>query len=173
MLLVRRHQKSFGVQKLELLDAELRASMGTFITEARRLAFSTRTAGSPHLRVGNSRMSEYQCQPVNRGPVERSAGVPNGLQLRLARALADMIAGAATLRVSQRNPGQLWPSPFVRAYNEHGQPVTLTRVQRFTAACWIIRAHPCIDWIEPHDFDLAAASLNPAALGECASSGVS
>lgn len=166
MLLVRRHQEGVGVQELELLDAEPRASTGAFTTEALRLTFSTRTAGSPHLRVGNSRMPEYQCQPANPGSDEHGTATPSGMQLRLARALADMVTGAATFRVSQRDPGQQWPSPSACAHDEYGQPVPATRVQRLIAARWIIRAHPSISWIEPHDFDLRTAMLTPTVWSE-------
>jgi hypothetical protein len=73
-----------------------------------------------------------------------------------------MIAGAATLRVSQWDPGRTWPALFLRAYDEHGRAVAVTRVQGLTAARWIMRAHPGTDWSEPHDFDVATATLTPA-----------
>jgi hypothetical protein len=82
-----------------------------------------------------------------------------------------MIAGAATLRVSQADPSRAWPSPFLRAYDEHGQPVPVTRVQGLTAARWIIRAHPGTDWSEPYDFNLATATLSPAAKAAGAANG--
>jgi hypothetical protein len=105
-------------------------------------------------------MPEYSSGSL---PADQADNAPTGLQRRLARALADMIDGAASVRVSQRDPQQSWPTPFLRAYDEHGRPVPVTRVQRLTAARWIIRAHPGIDWSEPYDFDLATATLSPAA----------
>ncbi|MFI1825397.1 hypothetical protein ACH41E_02930 [Streptomyces sp. NPDC020412] len=84
---------------------------------------------------------------------------------RLARAIAAMIPGAATARVSQRDPGQVWPSPHLRAYDPEGRAVAVTRAKGLTAARWIIRAHPAIDWTtgEAYDFDLTTGALRPAA----------
>ena len=104
-------------------------------------------------------MPEYLNERASAAPV---AAGPTSLQQRLALVLTDMIAGAATLRVSQADPSRAWPSPFLRAYNGHGRLVQVTRVQGLTASRWIIRAHPGIDWSEPYDFDLATATLSPA-----------
>jgi hypothetical protein len=83
---------------------------------------------------------------------------------RLARAVAAMIPGAATARVSQRDPGKTWPSPHLRAYDTHGHQLPVTRAKALTAARWIIRAHPTVDWTgEAHDLDLATGTLRPAA----------
>ncbi|MGV9312098.1 hypothetical protein ACWDR0_07870 [Streptomyces sp. NPDC003691] len=83
--------------------------------------------------------------------------------LRLARVIAAMIPQAATARVSQCDPAQKWPSPHLRAYDEYGRLLSVTRAKGLTAARWIIRAHPDVDWAEAHDLDLAAGTLRPAA----------
>ncbi|MFE3774539.1 hypothetical protein [Streptomyces sp. NPDC059122] len=84
-------------------------------------------------------------------------------QHRLATLLADMVPGARALRVSQRHPGLSWPSPYSRAYDTEGHPIPLTRPQRVTAARWVIRAHPEVNWDEAHDFDLVNGAMRPAA----------
>lgn len=84
-------------------------------------------------------------------------------QLRLARILADMVPGAHTLRISQCGPGHTWPSPFSRAYDQHGRLIPLNRAQGMTAARWVIRAHPEASWNEAHDLDLITGILRPAA----------
>ncbi|MER7049550.1 hypothetical protein [Streptomyces jumonjinensis] len=91
--------------------------------------------------------------------------------LRLARAIAAMIPGAATARVSQCDPTQKWPSPHLRAYDTHGRILTVTRAKGLTAARWIIRAHPSADWAEAHDLDLATGTLRPAAKAYAATGG--
>ncbi|WP_405539622.1 hypothetical protein OG787_46740 [Streptomyces sp. NBC_00075] len=82
---------------------------------------------------------------------------------RLAVLLADMVPGARTVRVSQHQPSQTWPSPYTRAYDEQGQLVPLNRAQRVTTARWVIRAHPEANWDEAHDLDLTTGALRPAA----------
>lgn len=82
---------------------------------------------------------------------------------RLAGLLADMVPGARIIRVSQREADRGWPSPYARAYDERGQLLPLNRTQRLTAARWVIRASPELDWDEPHDFDLATGILRPTA----------
>ncbi|MEU4200819.1 hypothetical protein AB0F64_12815 [Streptomyces sp. NPDC026294] len=84
---------------------------------------------------------------------------------RLAELLADMLPGARTIRVSQCEPDRSWPSPYARAYDERGRLLALNRAQRLTAARWIIRASPELDWDEPHDLDLASGALRPTAEG--------
>ncbi|WP_181138412.1 ABC transporter ATP-binding protein [Streptomyces sp. Ru73] len=80
---------------------------------------------------------------------------------RLAELLADMVPGARTIRVSQCEPDRSWPSLYARAYDERGRPLSLNRAQRLTAARWVIRASPELDWDEPHDLDLASGALRP------------
>ncbi|MGW1374720.1 hypothetical protein ACWD6P_10680 [Streptomyces sp. NPDC002446] len=84
-------------------------------------------------------------------------------QHRLATLLADMVPGARTIRVSQRQPGQNWPSPYTRAYDTQGQLIALNRAQRVTVARWVIRAHPDVSWDETYDLDLATGTLRLAA----------
>ncbi|MEV1026636.1 hypothetical protein [Streptomyces sp. NPDC050264] len=73
-----------------------------------------------------------------------------------------MVPGARTIRVSQREPGQTWPSPYARAYDRCGQLITISRAQGRTAARWIIRTHPEADWSRAHDLDLTTGSLHVA-----------
>ncbi|MEV7392891.1 hypothetical protein [Streptomyces sp. NPDC091215] len=90
-------------------------------------------------------------------------------QHRLAVLLAEMVPGARIIRVSHRQPGQTWPSPYTRAYDEQGQPISLNRTQRTAAARWVIRAFPGANWDGVHDLDLTTGSLRPTA-GACAPS---
>ncbi|MGP3948498.1 hypothetical protein [Streptomyces sp. 7N604] len=83
-------------------------------------------------------------------------------QHRLATLLAGMVPGARTIRVSQREPGQTWPSPYSRAYDEHGQLMAVNLAQGITAARWVIRAHPEVTGDEAYDLDLTTAALRPA-----------
>ncbi|SOE15063.1 hypothetical protein SAMN06272775_5993 [Streptomyces sp. 2323.1] len=91
-------------------------------------------------------------------------------QQRLACLLAEMVPGASILRVSQRQPGQSWPSPYARAYDGRGAPIALNRAQRTTLARWVIRAHPELIWGEAYDLSLTTGSLRPAAEA-CAATG--
>ncbi|MFE7312853.1 hypothetical protein ACFU7T_07055 [Streptomyces sp. NPDC057555] len=84
---------------------------------------------------------------------------------RLAALLADMVPGARTVRVSQQQPGQNWPSPYARAYDVQGQLIALNRAQRVTVARWVIRAHPYVPWDETYDLDLATSTLRATAGG--------
>ncbi|MGY1435443.1 MULTISPECIES: hypothetical protein [Streptomyces] len=90
---------------------------------------------------------------------------------RLAELLADMIPRACVIRVSQREPDRCWPSPYARAYDERGRLLILNRAQRLTAARWVIRASPELDWDEPHDLDLVSGTLRPTAVGYAAVDG--
>ncbi|MEW1660770.1 hypothetical protein [Streptomyces sp. NPDC093707] len=83
-------------------------------------------------------------------------------QRRLAALLADMVPGARTIRVSQRQPGQKWPSPYAHAYDARGRLIALNRAQRTTVARWVIRAHPDMTRDETYDLDLATGTLRPA-----------
>ncbi|WP_405852487.1 hypothetical protein OG361_07120 [Streptomyces sp. NBC_00090] len=82
---------------------------------------------------------------------------------RLATLLADIVPGARTIRVSQREPGRTWPSPHARAYDVRGSVVALNRTQGLTAARWVMRTHPEANWSEAYDLDLATGVLRPAA----------
>ncbi|WP_326692311.1 MULTISPECIES: hypothetical protein [unclassified Streptomyces] len=96
---------------------------------------------------------------------EGAAATGASRQQRLAELLADMVPGARTIRVSQREPDRNWPTPNARAYDGQGRLLTLNRAQRLTAARWVIRASPELDWDEPHDLDLASGTLRPTAEG--------
>ncbi|MFZ3572263.1 hypothetical protein ACOKM5_35635 [Streptomyces sp. BH097] len=80
-------------------------------------------------------------------------------RLRLARLLAEMIPGARTLRVTLRGPARTWPSPHASAYDDSGRRLPLTPSQARTAARWIIRACPEVDWRQERDLDLRAGRL--------------
>ncbi|MFG2862297.1 hypothetical protein [Streptomyces sioyaensis] len=95
--------------------------------------------------------------------VVHDAPLTSARQQRLACLLEEMVPGASTLRVSQRQPGQSWPSPYARAYDGQGEPIALNRAQRVTLARWVIRAHPELTWDEEYDLSLSTGSLRPAA----------
>lgn len=78
---------------------------------------------------------------------------------RLAAQLADMIPGAATLRVSLIAPLETWPHPHAVAKDAAGQPVELSRTTAKVAARWIMRVWPDADWTQPHTLDLTTATL--------------
>ncbi|MFE7124951.1 transcriptional regulator [Streptomyces sp. NPDC057617] len=80
-------------------------------------------------------------------------------QRRLALQLADMIPGAATVRVSLREPGAVWPHPHARVWDGAGQPIELSRTTATVAARWVVRVWPDADWTRPHTLDLASAVL--------------
>lgn len=80
-------------------------------------------------------------------------------QRRLALQLADMIPGAATIRVSLRDPRVAWPHPHARVWDTAGQPIELSRTTATIAARWILRVWPDADWTQPHIFDLVSAVL--------------
>jgi hypothetical protein len=82
---------------------------------------------------------------------------------RLAAQLADMIPGAATIRVSLNEPGAVWPHPYTVARDAEGRRLELSRTASNTAARWVMRVWPDVDWSEPHTLDLATATLAPAA----------
>ncbi|MGW8889373.1 transcriptional regulator [Streptomyces sp. NPDC055749] len=80
-------------------------------------------------------------------------------QRRLAAQLADMIPGAATIRVSLNDPKQAWPYPHAIVKDEAGRTMELGRAAARIAARWILRVWPEADWNRPHTFDLARATL--------------
>ncbi|MEU0403319.1 transcriptional regulator [Streptomyces sp. NPDC006197] len=89
-------------------------------------------------------------------------------QRRLAAQLADMIPGAATIRVGLDDPKQKWPHPHAIVKDEAGKTVEPSRTAIRVAARWILRAWPEADWTRPHTFDLAHATLtrsDPIAAG--------
>ncbi|MBM9508037.1 transcriptional regulator [Actinacidiphila acididurans] len=78
---------------------------------------------------------------------------------RLAAQLADMIPGAATLRVSLTHPEHAWPQPHARAWNAAGERIVLSRTTAMVAARWVTRVWPEADWTRPHVLDLTTAKL--------------
>jgi hypothetical protein len=92
-------------------------------------------------------------------PSESPACSDTVRQRRLAAQLADMIPGAATIRVSLDDPKQTWPHPHAIAKDTAGQPVELSRTTSKIAARWILRGWPDADWAWAHTFDLATATL--------------
>ncbi|MBP0456129.1 transcriptional regulator [Streptomyces montanisoli] len=80
-------------------------------------------------------------------------------QQRLATQLADMIPGAATIRVSLNDPKQAWPHPHAIVKDEAGATMELGRPTTRVAARWILRVWPEADWTRPHTFNLADAAL--------------
>jgi hypothetical protein len=82
---------------------------------------------------------------------------------RLAAQLADMIPGAAMVRVSLTEPGAAWPRPYVVARDAEGRRLELSRTASRTAARWVMRVWSEADWSEPHTLELATATLSPAA----------
>ncbi|MFG3289787.1 transcriptional regulator [Streptomyces sp. NPDC048179] len=92
-------------------------------------------------------------------PSETPACPDTARQSRLAAQLADMIPGAATIRVSLTDPKQAWPHPHAIAKEADGQPIELSRTTARVAARWILRVWPDVDWTRPHTFDLAAVTL--------------
>ncbi|WP_371790393.1 transcriptional regulator [Streptomyces sp. NBC_01471] len=81
-------------------------------------------------------------------------------QHRLAAQLADMIPGAATIRVSLNDPKQVWPHPHAIIKDDAGKTMELGRTTSRVAARWILRVWPEADWTRPQIFDLADATLN-------------
>lgn len=82
-----------------------------------------------------------------------------GRQHRLAVQLADMIPGAATIRVSLDDPKQAWPHPHVIVKDGAGETLQIGRVAAKVTARWIMRVCPDADWRRPHTFNLADATL--------------
>lgn len=80
-------------------------------------------------------------------------------QRRLAAQLADMIPGAATIRISLKDPRHAWPHPYAVVKDAAGETVELGRTTARVAARWILRVWPEADWTRPHTFDIAEATL--------------
>ncbi|QMU74766.1 transcriptional regulator [Streptacidiphilus sp. PB12-B1b] len=92
-------------------------------------------------------------------PSETLAGRDVARYQRLAAQLADMIPGAATIRVSLNDPKQQWPHPHAVVKNAAGETIDLNRTSDRIAARWILRVWPDLDWNRAHTFDLASATL--------------
>jgi hypothetical protein len=82
---------------------------------------------------------------------------------RLAVLLADMMPGAAIIRINLRKPRTCWPHLHVRVYDASGRRITVPRAKAVAAARWILRAHPQASWDETHDFDVTEGVLRTAA----------
>ncbi|QKW53573.1 transcriptional regulator [Streptomyces buecherae] len=78
---------------------------------------------------------------------------------RLAVQLADMIPGAATVRVDLTDPQRRWPHPHATVKDEAGKTMALGRTTTTVAARWVFRTWPEADWTRPHIFHLADATL--------------
>ncbi|MEU6416006.1 hypothetical protein [Streptomyces spiralis] len=109
----------------------------------------------PESRSGRAHIAEPVQAP--------DPAIPEWRQRRPVTLLADMVAGARTIRVSQREPDGTRPSPYARAYEAQGSVVTLNRAQGMTAARWVIRTYPEVVWSVAHDHDLATGVLRPTA----------
>ncbi|WP_225848226.1 transcriptional regulator [Streptomyces sp. HPF1205] len=83
-------------------------------------------------------------------------------QQRLVVQLADMIPGAATVRVSLTDPRSTWPQPHAVVRGATGRPVELSRTTSTTVARWIKRTWSDADWTRAHVLDLATATLSPS-----------
>ncbi|MFD7130602.1 transcriptional regulator [Streptomyces sp. NPDC059894] len=82
-----------------------------------------------------------------------------GRQRRLAAQLADMIPGAATIRVSLTDPQQTSPHLHAVVKDEAGKTMKLGRTTARVAARCILRVWPEVDWTRPHTSHLAYAPL--------------
>ncbi|MER5971656.1 hypothetical protein ABT112_18300 [Streptomyces sp. NPDC002055] len=71
--------------------------------------------------------------------------------------------GASTLRASQRQPGQSWPSFYAHAYDGQGDAIALNHTQRVTPTRWVIGAHLQLTWDDAYGFSLTSGSLRHAA----------
>lgn len=119
----------------------------------------TRAAGLFHedSRIALLQITEYCMSVIPSG----TPACPDSTdrRRRLALQLADMIPGAATVRVSLRDPGVVWPHPHARVWDAEGRPIELSRTRATVAARWIVRVWPDADWTRPHTLDLASAVL--------------
>lgn len=88
-----------------------------------------------------------------------SACPDTGRECRLSLQLADMIPGAATLRVSLTDPTRTWPHPHALARDATGERIELSRTTSKIAARWVMRVWPEADWTRPHTLDVATATL--------------
>ncbi|MGW3341319.1 transcriptional regulator [Streptomyces sp. NPDC001009] len=92
-------------------------------------------------------------------PSGNSACPDTGRQRSLAVQLADMIPGAATIRVAFTDPRQRWPHLHAVVKDEAGATLEVRRTTTTFAARWILRAWPEADWTRPHTSRRADAVL--------------
>jgi len=83
---------------------------------------------------------------------------------RLAAQLTDMIPGAATVYACLNDPEHEWPHPHATATDRSGKTITLNRTASRTAARWMMRVWPELDWNRPRVLDLATATLTATEL---------
>ena len=84
---------------------------------------------------------------------------------RLAAQLSTMIPGAATVYgLPERPRARVAPSPRHRHRRGGGAPSTLNRTASRTAARWMMRVWPDLDWNRPRILDLATATLTATEL---------
>ena len=82
-------------------------------------------------------------------------------QQRLAAQLADMIPGAATIRVSLNGSRTARPHTYALVRDVAGRPIELSPASRTSVARWIRRAWADADWTHAHVLDLITATLKP------------
>ncbi|MFE3518937.1 transcriptional regulator [Streptomyces sp. NPDC059166] len=82
-----------------------------------------------------------------------------GRQHRLADRLADMMPGAATIRVSLVDAGQAWPHPHIIVKDEAGETLQMGRVAVRGTARRIMRVCPDAYLRRPHTLKAAYAAL--------------
>ncbi|MFB7030863.1 MULTISPECIES: transcriptional regulator [unclassified Streptomyces] len=97
-------------------------------------------------------------------PSGTPACLETGRQRRLAVQLADMIPGAATIRVSLTDPKQAWPHLHTVVKDEAGKTLEVSRTTARVAGRWILRVWPKADWTRPHTLHLADATLTHSGL---------
>ncbi|MGW4165170.1 transcriptional regulator [Streptomyces sp. NPDC004788] len=92
-------------------------------------------------------------------PIGTPACPDAGRQRRLAAQLADLIAGAATIRGSLNDPKQTWPHPRALVSDKAGKTMEVGRTTARGAGRWILRVWPEANSTRPHTFHLAGATL--------------
>ncbi|MFB7776273.1 transcriptional regulator [Streptomyces bauhiniae] len=92
-------------------------------------------------------------------PSEIPACPEGSRQRRLAVQLADVIPGAATIRVALTDPRQTWPHLHAVVKDEDGTTLEVGRTAARIAGRWITRVWPEVDWTRPHTFRLSDATL--------------
>ncbi len=85
-------------------------------------------------------------------------------RLRLAAQLSTMIPGAATVYACLNDPEREWPHPHATATDAAGGAIALNRTASRTAARWMMRVWPDLDWNRPRILDLATATLTATEL---------
>ncbi|MFF6835778.1 transcriptional regulator [Streptomyces sp. NPDC012438] len=97
-------------------------------------------------------------------PIGTPACPDAGRQRRLAARLANVIAGAATIRVSLNDPKQTWPHRHAVVNGETRKTTEVGRATVRGAGHWILRVWPGADSTRPHTLHLADATLTRSGL---------